>query len=132
MSATAPHDPFPQALRYTADHEWWRPQDGAVGITDFAQSSLGDVVYVELPAVGTRVQSGRPFGTVESVKSVSDLCAPVTGTVTAVNSNLADEPERVNRDPYGDGWMVRVAADPGTSTADLLSAAQYQALVAGK
>ena len=125
-------EPFPQGLSYTSEHEWWRAADGAVGITHFAQASLGDVVYVELPAVGARVEAGQPFGTVESVKSVSDLYAPVTGTVTAVNADLTGEPERVNRDPYGEGWMIRVQVDAGAATAPLLTADQYRAQVEGK
>jgi glycine cleavage system H protein len=123
---------FPGELRYTREHEWWRPADGTVGITDFAQRSLGDVVYVELPPVGSRVEAGKPFGTVESVKSVSDLYAPVTGTVTAVNDALAAAPERVNQDPYGEGWLIRVAPDPGGPTMELLSADAYRALVEGR
>lgn len=122
-------DPYPQDLRYTAEHEWWRPADGAVGITHFAQSALGDVVYVELPAVGTRIEAGKPFGTVESVKSVSDLYAPVTGTVVEVNAALADAPERVNRDPYGEGWMIRVEAARDAPAPTLLTADEYRALV---
>jgi glycine cleavage system H protein len=124
-------DAFPQDLAYTSEHEWWRAADGAVGITHFAQQSLGDVVYVELPAVGQRVEAGRPFGTVESVKSVSDLYSPVSGTVIAVNSLLAREPEQVNRDPYGAGWMIRVQVDPGAPTVPLLRADEYRARVEG-
>jgi glycine cleavage system H protein len=131
MSSGSPSGPFPPELRYTRDHEWWRAADGAVGITDFAQAALGDVVYVELPAVGTRVEAGKPFGTVESVKSVSDLYAPVTGTVVAVNGALSEAPEAVNRDPYGAGWMIRVQPDPASPPAALLTADEYRALVEG-
>ena len=118
---------YPEDLTYTAEHEWFRAGDGAVGITAHAQHALGDVVYVELPAPGTQVEAGRPFGTVESVKSVSDLYAPVSGTVTEVNARLGAEPELVNADPYGEGWMVRIAPRPPLPP--LLSAAQYRSLV---
>lgn len=118
---------FPRDLGYTAEHEWFRAADGAVGITDHAQAALGDVVYVELPAVGTRLEAGRPFGTVESVKSVSDLYAPVDGTVVEVNAALASAPELVNREPYGAGWLVRVRPEPGGPA--LLSAEEYRTLV---
>ncbi len=121
---------FPEDLGYTAEHEWYRSGDGAVGITDHAQQALGDIVYVELPAVGAHVEAGKPFGTVESVKSVSELYAPVSGVVRAVNGELTAAPELVNQDPYGRGWMVRVEAVAGGGP--LLSAAQYRALVEGK
>lgn len=118
----------PEELKYTKDHEWLRVEggEGVVGITDFAQDALGDVVFVELPAVGATLAKGDAFGVVESNKSVSDLYAPVAGTVTAVNEALADAPESVNADPYGAGWMVRIAlADPGASDG-LLDAAAYR------
>ncbi len=118
---------YPEDLAYTAEHEWFRAADGAVGITAHAQHALGDVVYVELPAVGAKVEAGRPFGTVESVKSVSDLYAPVSGTVTEVNARLEAAPELVNSDPYGEGWMVRIAPHPPLPP--LLSAAEYRSLV---
>jgi glycine cleavage system H protein len=134
-------DRYPDELRYTREHEWLRldqPAGGApgseapaarVGITHHAQEALGDVVYVELPAEGAEVQAGRPFGVVESVKSVSDLYAPVTGRVLAVNGRLADQPELVNQDPYGEGWMIRLQlADPAELDA-LLDAAAYRAFV---
>jgi glycine cleavage system H protein len=124
---------FPEDLRYTREHEWIRVEggEGVVGITDYAQQQLGDVVFVELPAVGTEVVRGRPFGVVESVKSVSDLYAPVSGRVVRVNQRLADAPELVNRDPYGEGWMIAVAvADPSEVEA-LLGAAEYRSLVEG-
>lgn len=117
----------PEDLGYTAEHEWFRAADGTVGITDHAQRALGDVVYVELPAPGTRLVAGQPFGTVESVKSVSDLYAPVSGTVTEVNGALAGQPELVNQDPYGAGWMLRVALSGPLPT--LLSAAEYAGLI---
>jgi glycine cleavage system H protein len=118
---------FPPDLAYTAEHEWFRAADGRVGITHHAQDSLGDVVYVELPPVGARLEAGRPFGTVESVKSVSDLYAPVNGTVVEVNAAVASSPELVNREPYGAGWLLRVRPEPGGPA--LLSAAEYRALV---
>lgn len=121
---------FPQDLGYTVEHEWYRSADGAIGITDHAQQALGDIVYVELPAVGARLDAGKPFGTVESVKSVSELFAPVSGVVLAINGELTASPELVNQDPYGRGWMLRVEAAPGGGP--LLTAAQYRALVEGK
>jgi glycine cleavage system H protein len=101
---------IPKNLRYTQDHEWLR-QDGetvAVGITDYAQHQLGDIVFVELPAIGTKVKQGQSFGTVESVKAVSDLFAPVSGEVMAINEALKDGPEKVNSDPYGEAWMIKL------------------------
>jgi glycine cleavage system H protein len=100
-----------------------------VGITHYAQQELGDVVYVDVPAVGRPLQAGKPFGTVESVKSVSDLFAPVSGTVTAVNGRLADAPELVNKDPYGEGWMIRVRLADRQELDGLLDAEAYRALV---
>ncbi|MGC8487878.1 MAG: glycine cleavage system protein GcvH [Clostridia bacterium] len=110
-------------MRYTREHEWL-DGEGRVGITDYAQDQLGDVVFVELPKVGDRLDKGETFGVVESVKSVSDLFAPASGTVTAVNQALADRPELVNEDPFGEGWLVQVEVDgePG----DLLSAEEYR------
>jgi glycine cleavage system H protein len=123
----------PSDLRYTKDHEWLRldGSEGVVGITDFAQEALGDVVFVELPAVGTALKAGQTFGVVESNKTVSDLFAPVDGTVVAVNEALRDQPEVVNQDPYGAGWMVRIAIN-GAPAADLLDAAGYAAHVASE
>lgn len=121
----------PEELRYTEEHEWARV-DGqrlTVGITDYAQDALGDVVYIDLPANGTRVEQGQPFGEVESTKSVSDLYAPVSGTIVERNETLESQPELVNSDPYGDGWMVVIEADEGVSTGGLLSAADYDKLI---
>jgi glycine cleavage system H protein len=125
---------FPDDLRYTKDHEWLRLEsnEGIVGITDFAQDALGDVVFVELPAVGATLTQGQTFGVVESNKTVSDLFAPVSGRVVAVNQGLRDEPERVNRDPYGEGWMIRLALARREETDALLDAAAYHALVASE
>ena len=122
---------YPPELRYTREHEWVRVEGGAcvVGITHHAQDALGDVVYVELPAAGAAVTAGKPFGVVESVKSVSDLYAPVSGQVAAVNPRLADAPELVNADPYGEAWMIRIElADPGQLDG-LLDADAYRACV---
>ena len=122
---------LPEHLRYSAEHEWVAV-DGdraRIGITDFAQDSLGDVVYVDLPDVGASVAAAASCAEVESTKSVSDIYAPVSGTVTAVNETLRDAPEQVNADPYGAGWIFEVAmADPGEVDA-LLDAAAYRALV---
>ena len=125
---------FPDDLHYTKDHEWLRLEgnDGVVGITDFAQDSLGDVVFVELPAVGATLSQGQTFGVVESNKTVSDLFAPVSGRVTAVNPVLRDEPERVNRDPYGEGWMIRIAIGRREEVDGLLDADAYRAFVASE
>jgi glycine cleavage system H protein len=121
----------PEELRYTEEHEWVRA-DGArltVGITDYAQDALGDVVYVDLPATGTRVEQGQPFGEVESTKSVSDLYAPVTGTIVERNEQLESQPELVNSEPFGAGWMVVIEADSPDSVDSLLSAEQYGKLI---
>ena len=122
---------IPEDLRYTTEHEWLRIEgsEGGVGITDFAQEALGDVVFVELPAVGTPLARGQAFGVVESNKSVSDLYAPLGGRVVAVNAVLREEPELVNRDPYGAGWMIRIALAAGESPDSLLDAAAYRAHV---
>jgi glycine cleavage system H protein len=121
----------PEELRYTEEHEWARPEGQrlTVGITDYAQDSLGDVVYIDLPANGTRVEQGQPFGEVESTKSVSDLYAPVSGTIVERNETLESQPELVNTDPYGQGWMVVIEADEGATTEGLLSAAEYDKLI---
>lgn len=118
----------PEDRRYTEEHEWALREDGivVVGITDFAQHELGDVVYVELPRVGARVARGKEFGVVESVKSASDLYSPVTGEVTAVNVELAERPELVNESPYDQGWMIRVRPDDIAELESLLDAAGYR------
>ena len=125
---------FPDTLRYTKEHEWLRleGQEGVIGITDFAQDSLGDVVFVELPAVGTTLAAGQIFGVVESNKTVSDLFAPVSGRVAAVNETLREKPEQVNADPYGGGWMLRIALARPDEADALLDAKAYQALVASE
>ena len=122
---------FPDDLRYSKEHEWARLEGERVrvGITDFAQDSLGDVVYLDLPEPGAAVQAGSAMGEVESTKSVSDVFSPVTGTIAERNELLADHPELVNEQPYGDGWMVTIeAAEPGQLDA-LLDAAAYRAFL---
>jgi len=147
----------PGGLYYSADHEWVRVSDDTaregsggtaregsggtaregsggtalVGITDYAQDALGDVVYVDLPEVGRPVAAGTSFGEVESTKSVSDLYAPVSGEITEVNDDLADEPERLNSDPYGEGWICRIAMSDPSELGELLDAAEYSALIDG-
>lgn len=120
----------PADVKYTKDHEWIRIDGGVgtVGITEFAQGELGDVVFVELPAVGAAVKAHATFGTIEAVKAVSDLYAPVSGTVTEVNQELAKTPELVNKDPYGKGWMVRIRLSDPAEAGGLLDAAAYTAL----
>ncbi len=119
---------FPKDLKYTKEHEWVREENGTVvvGITDYAQDSLGDVVFVELPQEGATVTRNEPFGVVESVKAVSDLYSPVSGTVTEVNDAIVDSPEAINEDPYGDAWMLKVALGNPPETAEFLSAEEYQ------
>lgn len=122
---------FPSELKYTKDHEWVRVEgnEAFVGITDFAQRELGDIVYVDINTVGDEVAQDDVFGTVEAVKTVSDLFMPVTGTILEVNSALNDNPELVNSDPYGQGWMVKVDLKDVESVGSLLDAAAYQTLV---
>jgi glycine cleavage system H protein len=121
----------PDELAYTREHEWVRTVDGGVriGITDYAQHALGDVVFVSLPELGANVTAGQPFGEVESTKSVSDVYAPVSGTVAARNDALDAQPELVNSDPYGEGWLVEIAGS--ADGADLLDAAGYRSFVEG-
>jgi glycine cleavage system H protein len=122
---------YPTDLKYTKDHEWIRLEGGTgtVGITDFAQQQLGDVVYVELPEVGTQLSAGKVFGTIESVKAVSELYAPVSGEVLEVNTGLKDHPDNVNSKPH-DSWMVKVKLANAGDAADLLDATAYEALLA--
>src|SRR2546426_2326527 len=125
---------FPDNLRYTQEHEWLHLEgnEALVGITDFAQDALGDVVFVELPSIGATFASGQTFGVVESNKTVSDLFAPVSGRVLAVNQVLREEPERVNQDPYGAGWMIRIVPGRREEIESLLDAVAYRALVASE
>jgi len=124
----------PQDNRYTKDHEWVKVAGdrGTVGITDYAQKQLGDVVFVELPEVGAKVEAGKRFGTVESVKAVSELYAPVTGEVVEVHDVLTQKPEILNTDPYGEGWMIVVKLADAKSVGSLLDVTQYQAYVASE
>jgi len=121
---------FPEDLKYSTEHEWARREGDLVrvGITDFAQDALGDVVYVDLPEVGTELKAGQPFGEVESTKSVSDLFAPISGTVVERNEQLADSPEIVNRSPYDEGWMVLVQPTDPSKLETLLDATAYRDL----
>lgn len=122
---------LPSGLRYSREHEWVKVEGAValIGITDFAQAELGDVVYVELPEVGAELEANATFGVVESVKAVSDLYAPVTGVVAEVNATLEDEPELVNSDPYEDGWMIRVEMKDESELNDLLDADSYRSFV---
>jgi glycine cleavage system H protein len=122
---------IPDELLYTKEHEWVRIEgDTAVlGITDYAQGELGDIVYVELPERGTEVKQMEPFGTIEAVKAVSELFSPVTGTVSDVNSKIEEDAGVINRDPYGDGWMMKVKMSDPAEKAKLLSAADYNKVI---
>jgi len=123
---------FPESRRYTKDHEWVRIEgdEAFVGITDFAQQELGDIVYVEIETVGQQLDAGSVFGTVEAVKTVSDLFLPVAGTVSEVNPNLNANPELVNSDPYGEGWMIKMKISNQSDVDGLMTAEAYQNLVA--
>lgn len=124
---------IPEDLRYTSDHEWVAPGSGGlkVGITHFAQDALGDIVYVQLPDEGTVVDAGQSLGEVESTKSVSEIYAPISGTVTARNEKLNDEPELINSDPYGEGWLVTIEPSDVSDVDGLLDANGYRELTAG-
>ena len=124
---------IPEALRYSSDHEWISVDGSKIrmGITDYAQSALGDVVYVQVPTIGVSVSAGDTMSEVESTKSVSDVYAPVSGTVVAVNEGLADAPEILNSDPYGAGWLCEIEFTDSTQIDGLLDAAAYQALIDG-
>ena len=123
---------FPANLRYTKDHEWISLEGNVatVGITEFAQRELGDIVYVEVETIGKSLEAGAVFGTVEAVKTVSDLFLPVSGTITELNPDLANAPESVNTDPYGSGWMIKMTVNDPADVAALLDAAGYEAVVA--
>jgi glycine cleavage system H protein len=122
---------IPAELKYTEDHEWVRVEGdtATVGITDFAQGELGDVVFVEIETEGEELDKGETFGTVEAVKTVSDLFMPVGGEVAEVNESLADEPELVNKDPYGKGWMIKIKMSDSSELDDLLSADDYKKMI---
>lgn len=121
----------PDDLRYTSDHEWTRAEESGlrIGITDYAQDALGDIVFVQLPEPGTRVSAGDSFAEVESTKSVSDIYAPVTGTVAEINQELSDSPQRLNDDPYGEGWLCLIVPDDAGNTESLLDAEGYRKLI---
>ncbi len=123
---------IPVELKYTKDHEWVRLEGNiaTVGITDYAQSELGDIVFVELPGIGDEIKQSDTFGTIEAVKAVSDLYAPVSGKVIEVNGSLEDEPMLINSDPYGDGWMIKVEFDNSDEVEQLLDATAYEGLIA--
>ena len=122
---------IPADLKYTSDHEWVRVEGevATVGVTDFAQGELGDVVFVEIETEGETLDKGETFGSVEAVKTVSDLFMPVGGEVTAFNEGLADEPELVNKDPYGKGWMIKIKVADATELEDLMSAEDYKKML---
>ena len=124
---------FPANLKYTKDHEWVKLEnDGTatIGITAFAQKELGDIVYVDVPGVGKELAAEEVFGTVEAVKTVSDLFLPIAGTITAINPALENQPELVNNDPYGEGWMIKMKPADANAVNELMDAAAYEALVA--
>ena len=122
---------YPEGYKYSQEHEWISVEGdvGTIGITDHAQSELGDVVYVELPDAGDQIQVGQPFGTIESVKAVSELYAPVSGEITEVHEALVDQPEMVNEDPHGSAWMVKVRLSNSGEVDSLLSAADYHSFL---
>jgi glycine cleavage system H protein len=122
---------IPKELRYSEEHEWATVDENVatIGITDYAQEQLGDIVYIELPETGTQVTKGDKFGVVESVKAVSDLYSPVTGTVVTVNTGLPNTPETINEEPYGDGWMIRVEMSDPEELDDLMTAAEYEKFI---
>ncbi|MDD8018443.1 MAG: glycine cleavage system protein GcvH [Bacteroidota bacterium] len=123
---------FPANIKYTKDHEWIRVEgtNGVVGITEYAQGELGDIVFVELPSIGKKVEAGQSFGTVEAVKAVSDLYSPVTGEVTAVNKEIQDSPELINKEPYERGWMIKIKIEKSSELISLLDAEAYKKLIA--
>ena len=125
---------YPESLRYTREHEWTRVagNKATVGITAYARDQLGDVVYLELPEVGAAVTRGQPFGVVESTKAVSELFAPVTGKVTRINQALVDAPEGINDDPHEKGWMIEIEMSAPAEASELLSAQQYEELLAAE
>ena len=119
---------FPENVKYSHDHEWIRVEgeEAYVGITDFAQSELGEIVYVDIPTVGETLESGEVFGSIEAVKTVSDLLVPVSGKILEMNAELEDAPELVNKDPYGEGWIIKIAVQKPEELDNLLSAEQYK------
>lgn len=122
---------FPEEFKYTEEHEWVLVEDEIVtiGITDFAQDALGDIVFVELPEVGAKIEAGKPFGVVESVKAVSDVYAPISGEVVEINEELPDTPELLNTSPYEDAWMIKIRPSDPSQLEDLMSAEEYQEFI---
>jgi glycine cleavage system H protein len=122
---------IPEELKYTKDHEWARIEDdvATIGITDYAQSELGDIVYVELPEVGLQTKQMDSFGTIEAVKAVSDMYSPLSGEVVDVNNSLTDQPEIINKDPYGDGWIIKIKLSDKSELDGLLDKAKYEELI---
>lgn len=122
---------YPEQFRYTKEHEWVRLEGdtGVIGITDHAQHELGDIVFVDLPKIGARVEAGQTLGSVESVKAVSDIYSPVTGEVTEINEALAEAPEKLNSDPHGEAWLAKMKIDDPAQVNALMSAADYQAYI---
>lgn len=126
---------YPKGLRYSQEHEWVLVEGGdtgIIGISDFAQTELGDVVYVEAPELGEKISKDDPFGAVESVKAVSDLYAPISGTVTEVNDTLPDMPDLINEDPYGEGWIIKVAMSDPAELDELMTAEEYEEYCEGE
>jgi glycine cleavage system H protein len=125
---------YPKDYRYTKEHEWIKADGatGTIGITDYAQHELGDVVFVELPKVGTQLKAGQSLGTIESVKAVSEIFTPVSGEVTETNPALVDEPEKINSDPHGSAWLIKIRLADPKEPASLMDGAAYEAYVAGK
>jgi glycine cleavage system H protein len=125
---------IPAGLKYSKEHEWVATEDSVatVGITDFAQDQLGEIVYVELPAIGDKISKDDPFGVVESVKAVSDIYAPISGTVVEVNSEIPESPEMINEDPYGDGWLIKVQVSDDAELDDLMDNEEYEELIAAE
>lgn len=121
----------PEEFRYTKEHEWLKAEDGlaTIGITDYAQSELGDIVFVELPQVGDTVSQGEPFGTIEAVKTVADLFSPVSGEVSELNPKIEEDPAVMNKDPYGEGWMMKIKMSDASQADSLLSPTDYRALI---
>jgi len=122
---------YPDNFRYTKEHEWVLADGdtGTIGITDHAQQELGDIVYVDLPKVGTRIEAGKSLGSVESVKAVSDIYSPVSGEVTEINSSLSDAPEKLNSDPHGDAWLVKIRLSAPAEIQNLMTSADYQSYI---
>ena len=122
---------YPENLKYTKEHEWVRAtsDEATIGITDFAQSQLGDIIFLELPEIGDKVVAGEPFGEIEAVKTVSELYSPINGVVTSINENLEDSPDNINKDSYGTGWILKVKFEDSSENYDLLDNEAYESLI---